>query len=209
MVEFIYPDLYRVDVFEGGELLSKGDIVERINQYLKDKVQVYNQYLDIQLQKAPDYYSLHPEEFDFLADVDPAASPNRTYELYPENYLIDLLGERNIARAAEALYHLNVSWAEERPVAQTVGEYIAEGRRLFDLNHKIEFIMDEYLQYDDPADEFKFDHIAYPTHIEPTFAYELGLIVSDGYDLVQDQELYDEDAIADVSEDLVITPTET
>ncbi|USN55764.1 MAG: hypothetical protein H6765_04135 [Candidatus Peribacteria bacterium] len=42
--------------------------------------------------------------------------------------------------------------------------------------------MDEYLQYD--KEDFYFDPIAYPTHIEKKFAYEAGYINSDGYDAV-------------------------
>ena len=56
--------------------------------------------------------------------------------------------------------------------------------------------MDEYLQYDDPGDDLKFDEIAYPTHIPKTYAYELGVIVSDGIDIVEDQAVFDEDVEA-------------
>ena len=191
LVKFIYPDMYRVNVFAGGKLLEKEAIEANIKQYLTEKIQMYNQYLDVQLSKSLAYYELHDNEYKFLADVDPAASPNRSYAMFPDTYLIDLIGDRNIKRVAESLYHLNVAWKEDRPSPWTVGTYIDEARTNFDLNEKIEFVMDEYLQYDDPDDEFKFDHIAYPTHIEKTYAYEAGMISSDGYDIIGDQILFD------------------
>lgn len=83
--------MYRVDVFENGKLLDPENIEERIRQYLRDKIHVYNQYLDQQLQKAPAYYAQHSIEYDFLAEVDRAASPYRSYTLYPEDYLIGVL----------------------------------------------------------------------------------------------------------------------
>jgi hypothetical protein len=42
------------------------------------------------------------------------------------------------------------------------------------------------LKYD-KDDDWKFDPIAYPTHIPKKFAYEVGYINSDGYDLIQRQ----------------------
>jgi hypothetical protein len=91
LVKFIYPDLYRVNVFAGGKLMAKEQIEEEIKTYLREKVQLYNQYLNVQLEKAPGYYAIHPSEYDFLAQVDPAASPNRGYELFPPEYLIELV----------------------------------------------------------------------------------------------------------------------
>ena len=115
LVKFIYPDMYRIPVFAGGKLMEKEQIQEEIKSYLRQKIQVYNQLLDIQLSKSPAYYALHPDEYDFLAEVDLAASPLREYDLFPEDYLIEQLGERNIERIAESLYHLNVAWKDERP----------------------------------------------------------------------------------------------
>ena len=86
-MKFIYPDMYRVDVFENGRLLSQDKIEERIRQYLRDKIKKYNEYLSEQLQKAPAYYAQHPVEYDFLAEVDRAASPYRSYTLFSEDYL--------------------------------------------------------------------------------------------------------------------------
>lgn len=47
--------------------------------------------------------------------------------------------------------------------------------------------MDDYLQYDDPEDDFKFDINVYPNHIIPKLAYEVGLISSDGDDVLSDE----------------------
>lgn len=65
-----------MNVFAGGKLQEKEDIERNIEQYLRDKVQVYNQYLDVQLQKAPAYYATQSIEYDFLKTVDEAASPD-------------------------------------------------------------------------------------------------------------------------------------
>jgi len=186
LVKFIYPDLYRVKVFEGGELMKAEDIEGEIKIYLQQKVERYNTYLSEQLTKAPGYYALHDNEYNFLAEVDIAASPNRSYELLPSNYLVGLIGETAIKRAAESLYHLNVGWKDQRPQGSTVGDYIEDARKTFDINDKIEFVLDEYLRYD--KEEFYFDPIAYPTHIEKDFAYEAGLIVSDALDVVRDKD---------------------
>ena len=70
LVKFIYPDMYRVPVFENGVLLEVEDIESNIKTYLKEKIQVYNQYLDLQLQKSDEYYSLQADAFDFLEVVD-------------------------------------------------------------------------------------------------------------------------------------------
>jgi len=69
VVEFIYPDLWNVPIYDC-DLLKPDDIIEKINDYLKQKVQIYNQLLDIQLQKAPSHYAKHPAAFDFLETVD-------------------------------------------------------------------------------------------------------------------------------------------
>ena len=82
-------------------LLDPEDIDKKIRTYLQQKVQYYNQLLDIQLQKAPAHYAKHPAAFDFLATVDIAATPNRSYDLIPENYFIDTLGEKNIKRLSD------------------------------------------------------------------------------------------------------------
>jgi len=62
---------------------------------------------------------------------------------------------------------------EQRPQAATIGEFIEKARERFDWNKKQKYIIEEFLKYDDPADEWKFDKIGYPTHIEKKFAYEV------------------------------------
>ncbi|MDP2669701.1 MAG: hypothetical protein Q8O99_01475 [bacterium] len=106
VVNFIYPDLRNVPIYNCN-LQDAKDIEETIKTYLRDKVQLYNQYLDIQLQKAPANYAEHPAAFDFLATVDITATPNRTYDFIPEDYFIDTLGEINIKRLAELLHYMS------------------------------------------------------------------------------------------------------
>jgi hypothetical protein len=182
VVEFIYPDLWNVPIYDC-DLLKPDDIIEKITDYLKQKVQIYNQLLDIQLQKAPAHYAKHPAAFDFLETVDIAWTPNRSYELLPENYFIDLLGEKEIKRLAYLLYVMSVG-REQRPQAATIGEFIQKARERFDWNKKQQYVIEEFLKYDDPKDDWKFDKIAYPTHIEKKFAYEVWFINSDWYDKI-------------------------
>lgn len=106
-VEFIYPDLWNVPIYDCN-LLDPEDIDTKIRDYLKQKVQYYNQLLDVQLTKAPAHYAKHPAAFDFLATVDIGATPNRSYDLIPENYFIDILGDKQIKRLSELLYYLSL-----------------------------------------------------------------------------------------------------
>jgi hypothetical protein len=71
--------------------------------------------------------------------------------------------------------------------------------------------MDDYLLYDDPNDDFLFDAIAFPTHIEKTYAYEAGIIFSDGNDeIIERDELGDnEERAATVPDEVTITRTKT
>lgn len=183
-VEFVYPDLRNVPIFDC-DLLDPEDIEKNIRQYLKDKVQYYNQLLDVQLQKAPAHYGTHPAAFDFLATVDIAATPNRSYDLIPENYFIDVLGEKEIKRLSEFLYFLSL-WRETRPQADTIKEFLEKSRERFNWNTKQKYVLQEFLM-DDKNNEWEFDPIAYPTHIPQNYAYEVGYINSDGYDLIQKQ----------------------
>jgi hypothetical protein len=184
VVEFIYPDLWNVPIFDCN-LLDPLDIEETIRTYLRKKVEHYNQLLDIQLTKAPAHYAKHPAAYDFLGSVDIAATPNRSYKLIPEDYFIDVLGEKEIKRLSELLYYLSL-WRDTRPQAETIGEFIEKARDRFDRNTKQAYVLEEFLKHD-KGDDFKFDPIAYPTHIAQWYAYEVGYINSDGHDLIQRQ----------------------
>ena len=89
LVEFIYPDMYRVKVFADGKLMEKEEIEVSIRSYLNEKVAVYNQYLLEQQGKAPAYYGLHSETYDFIEQADPAATPNRNYKLLPAGFFAE------------------------------------------------------------------------------------------------------------------------
>jgi hypothetical protein len=58
---------------------------------LRKKAQQYNKVLQEQLQKAPGHYATHPAAFDFVAPVDISATPNRSYDLLPEDFFIQKL----------------------------------------------------------------------------------------------------------------------
>lgn len=203
VVKFMYPDLYNVPIYDCN-LLDPEDIEEHIKKYLRDKIQVYNQYLEEQLNKAPAWYARHPAAYDFLETVDRTATPKRTYELFYEDFLVDAVGEKNIRRLSEHLHYLSKGW-EQRPSAGTIGEFIEKSKEQFNYNDKLEYVIDEYLKYD--TEDFKFDPIAFPTHIEKGYAYEVGYINSDGVDVVQPHEPFNDDRENQVPEVLTTENT--
>jgi len=118
VVKFIYPDLYNVPVYEC-QILTQEAIKAKLIEYLQQKVQLYNQYLGTQLDNSSAQYGEHPEAYDFLQTVHPAATPNRSYNLFPENFFVDLLGEENLDRVAEGLYYMNSPW-DKKPPTETI-----------------------------------------------------------------------------------------
>lgn len=185
VVDMFYPDLYNVPIYNC-DLKDPEDIESEIIDYLQQKVQYYNQLLVEQLDKAPSHYATHPQAFDFLETVEKVATPNREYELMDTNFFVDLLGEKNIRRLSWHLHYLSTWWSR-RPEAATIWEFIENSRNEFDINQRLTYIYREYVKWDDPADEFKFDWIAYPTHISEDKAYEMWFINSSGSDAVKPQ----------------------
>lgn len=179
-VTMIYPDLYAIPIYECN-LMDPEDIKDTILEYLRQKVQLYNWYLDRELTNAPSHYATHPAAFDFLETVDTTATPNRDYELIDEDFFVDLIWETNIRRIAHQLHYLS-TWRTQRPEAQTIWEFITLSREQFDFNRRMQYIQQEYLTVDE--DEFDFDPIVYPNHIEQWFAYEQWFINSDWSDYI-------------------------
>lgn len=185
LVKFIYPNLYRVPVYEAGQLLSEAEIADNIRWYLQEKVSVYNAYLQTQLDASWSLYAQHPEAYDFLSGADMTATPNRTYELFPDNMFVEILWDENIERLASFLYYLNVWWPE-RPTGDTFGDFVDHARSSFDINRKIGYVSAQYLLKNDW--QRKQDPFIVPNYLTGVgangehFAYEMWFINSDGFD---------------------------
>lgn len=95
MVQLNYPNLYEVSVYKtvGNMLVLKTEteILNALKVYLQNKVTDYNNALTAQQNKKTQFYQTHPLAFNFLSQSDPAATPNRTYNLLPQDYLIQQL----------------------------------------------------------------------------------------------------------------------
>jgi hypothetical protein len=80
--------------------LSPDEIADSIRDYLRSVARKYNSYLTGQQAKAPNYYNQNKNAYDLLGDLDKLASPNyvgdstRPYQLFDEDYLIDLLVDK-------------------------------------------------------------------------------------------------------------------
>jgi hypothetical protein len=188
-VNLIYPNLYKAPIYAWCSLQPEEEIRTVLENYLIDKVRQYNKLLQEQMDKAPSHYATHPAAFDFLSAVDTQATPNRSYDLLPERFLVDKLGDTYIKRIATSLYYLSLPWEDKRMGWSTVEEYVADARKKFDLSKKFEYTIDQYVNLDTDKDDPKYRHdaIAYPTKITQWKAYELGVIVSDGQDAIVEQ----------------------
>ena len=180
-VKLIYPDLWKVKVYKKVwnqlVLLTPEDIEKNIKNYLKNLVKNYNEVLKNQLSKSQNYYSQHKKAFDFLAEVDIRATPNRWYNLIPEDYFIKVLGEDNIKVLARILYYQNLGWSK-RPLFSNYLEQIKYLRKSFDINERIRYLEDNYLK--DDLKENKVNKSLFPKR--EWKGYEAGLIVSKWWD---------------------------
>ena len=200
-VTFIYPDLYKVEVYtwsnETLTLLSPDEIANNIRTYLRDVVKKYNSYLTWQQAKAPNYYNQNKNAYDLLDDLDKLASPNyvedyyRPYNLFDEDYLIDLLVDKMNHNAffswqmwwfepieflAHMIYYQNIEWPE-RIVWESIQDDMDKIRESFDINQKISHIFDNYIVSDHNSGAF----------ITPWYRddwYEVAYINSDWNDFI-------------------------
>jgi len=178
LVKFVYPDMYQVKVYEWWELLTEDEIASSIRAYLIEKANSYNQKLSNQLVLAPSLYNQTPEAYDFLSTVHVSASPNRSYELIPDDFFLELLGEEWVLRLANSLYYLSYP-REERPSWENFQDFLESARNWFSLDRKLEYISEQYLLTDE--DLPSNDPIRLPRYIDPEQekGYELVYINSD------------------------------
>ena len=171
-VTFIYPDLYKVEIFSWDsdnwllKLKSPWEIKTAIQQYLKDVVNKYNDYLWNQLAKHNNYYNLHQDAYNKLDSLSKLANPHyvrdsvRPYALFDENYLInwvensirtseffsgeDLAKSDPILFIANMMYYQNLTW-QVKTLSGTIQWDFDNQRMDFDINEKVSYLMDNYL----------------------------------------------------------------
>lgn len=208
IVQFAYPNLYEVPVYktEGNMLALKNEteILTAIKAYLQDKVTEYNNALTTQQNKKDQFYQTHTAAFNFLAQADPAATPNRSYTLLPQDFLIQqmvnnldslaatywttyIYGDKipttideKLLLIAKLLYYQNSS-RSERKLTSTIGDDIQDIQDKTNINKKISDTTNIYLQS-------KHDEGAF---VSPTYnktGYEVAYINSDGFDLIDNNE---------------------
>ncbi len=199
-VTFIYPNLYKSEVFSGNnnilKLKTPEEISSAIKKYLIETVKKYNEYLISQNQKKSIFYNQNSQAYNKLSQWDPLASPIasnaiRPYNLIPENYLIEKLenklknniffkdqmwGYEPIDFIAHLIHYQNI-WRWQRQLWTTIQEDINNTISDFDVNEKITHIVDNYLI----KDNNKWNYIT-PAYREKW--YEVAFINSDGSDYI-------------------------
>ena len=141
-------------------LKNETEILTAIKTYLQNKVTEYNNALTTQMNNKTAYYQTHADAFNFLAQIDPTATPNRSYNLLPNDFLIQQLVSNldtlannygnsyvygdtipttvdgKLALIAKLLYYQNSS-RPERKISTSVTNDIAEIQNSFNINKKI------------------------------------------------------------------------
>ena len=175
-MRFNYPNLYKVYVYKTVNdtlvLKTPEEILNTLTGYLQSKVVEYNRALTDQQNKKTPYYTTNANAFNFLAQLDPLASPNnRSYTLLDTNFFINQLltslntlitaygktaiyGDEPASTNAEKLMliarllrYQNSTWVE-RKTTTTVTDDIQEIRDTFNINQKIGDTVSTYLQRD-------------------------------------------------------------
>lgn len=179
-VSLVLPNIYEVPIYTStGERKSVADIAEAIELYLRLYVQSYNTELQAQLDGKNAFYTSRQDAFDALQVADPFATPNRSYNLLPDNYFVDMLGDTLIQEVAEALYDN----AAMRPRMEAQANPVAQREMLSataDINHRFGSILESYLTRHEGG-------LATPTY--NTTWYELAYINTDGYTYLSSDEV--------------------
>lgn len=186
VVAFVYPNLYDVSVYkkEWSNLTLKSalEIEQWIIAYLVDKSKEYNLILTEQEQKRQKYYNKNSKAFDYIANVDPLASPkNRPIKILPEDFFVSLVTKQRISELAELMYYQTLpvySKKNEKYVDQDLDSI----RTAFDLNKKISYVISWYLT----------SHPDQWVIVSPTYNaswYEVAYINSDREDYIAVSEL--------------------
>ncbi len=148
VVKMIYPDLYKVEIYsQSWDILilkTPLEIEIAIKSYLTKVVQKYNQTLQDQLNHKMNFYNIYSNSFNKLQSLNILATPNRTYQLFDNNHLIDTIWDDNIKTISQILYYHNIT-NQQTKIWATIQEDIQNKVDWFDINQKISNVMSNYL----------------------------------------------------------------
>ncbi len=148
IVKFIYPNLYDVEVYKNINwkltLKNVDEIKISIKNYLKKIIRNYNIKLSNELKNKTDFYNRNKDAFLLLEWVNKIASPNRTYNLYDENILINAIWDENINTIANLLYYQNITW-QQRISQNNIEKELFFEKNTFNINKKIKYVLNMYL----------------------------------------------------------------
>ncbi|MFZ2718776.1 MAG: VCBS repeat-containing protein, partial [Candidatus Absconditicoccaceae bacterium] len=184
-VKMIYPDLYKVEVYsQSGDILilkTPQQIETAIKSYLIKVVQKYNQTLQDQLDHKVNFYNTQYGSFNKLQTLNTLANPNRNYQLFNNDYLIQTIGNENIKTISQILYYHNIT-NQQTKIGSTIAEDIQNKIDGFDINQKISNVMSNYLIQDNDQGPL----------VTPSYnskGYEVGFLNSDGQDYISSKPL--------------------
>ena len=207
-VQLNYPNIYEVPVYtQSGDKLtlkSPEEIRDSIKTYMTQRIQQYNAQLQEQSNKKATFYQAFSAQFNLLQQLDPLASPNRTYDLLPQDFFINSLiktldnmtlkyGKNyiygnlpNTSTDEKLLLIAKMVWYQNSPrtekgVKTNVQDDIQENKDMFNVNQKIWDTIHQYLQKGNNQGAFLS-----PNYDET--GYEVAFINSDGNDLIQRQD---------------------
>lgn len=190
-IKLVYPNLFNVPISTVSDnvatLKTSDQIEQSLRTYLTDKVLQYNKILQAQLSKKTSFYNTNTQAFNFLAQSDSKATPNRSYALLPSDYFITLIGDENIKIAAYHLWYANIH-RPTRAVSSNVSQDLKNIKDSFDLNNKISRITSSYLQRG--IDNWLTPNqkqLMFPAYISG--GYEVAYINSDGFDTIGSETL--------------------
>ncbi len=185
VVKIIYPDLYKVEIYyqSGGVLILKTpqEIESAIKSYLIKVVQKYNTTIQTQLNHKINFYNTNANSFNKLQSINSLASPNRTYQLFDNNYLIETIWNQNIKTISQILYYHNIT-NQQIKIWSTISEDIQNKIDWFDINQKISNVMSNYLIEDN--DQWPLVTPSYNSKW-----YEVWFLNSDWQDYISDKPL--------------------
>lgn len=185
-LKFIYPDLFKVEVFQSTWknksgydvhlLLTRWQIKQNLIKYIKNKVSEYNTLLNVKALTGNIYY-------DKIEKYDKYATPYKSYRPYKlftyEEFVDAIWGEQMLDVIADVLYYQNLT-NKKKLHSSEISEDISFIKDSFNLNDKREYVLEDYLT------EWKEEE-KHPLLVIPKYelsGYEVAYVNSDWGDFV-------------------------
>lgn len=191
-INFIYPDLFKVEVFkvvssswgdEIHELMSVWEIRLSLEKYIKWKVAEYNSILDEEKNKALQVYNNKKSYFDHLMQIDGLATPNwnRSYQKFTyDDFVKAIWWEEMLDVIADVLYYQNLT-NKKKHWSNNIEEDIKWIKESFSVNYKREHVLQDYL-----IEGNTWNVLMIPTYNEN--GYEVVYVNSDAWDYIVPSE---------------------